>query len=296
MPRIRTNGIEIEYDSFGDGNPEPILLVMGLGAQMILWEEGFCELLAERGHRVIRFDNRDIGLSTKFDSFGIPPIVAMLAAAERGESVDAPYTLSDMATDAAHLLGALELESAHVVGASMGGMIAQMLAIEHPERIRSLTSIMSTTGSPELPQAKPEAIELLMTPAPPEREAYIERSVSTARVLGGTGFPLDESRIRARAARLFDRAFYPPGIARHMAAILASGSRREKLESVAASTLVIHGDADPLVPLEGGIDTAEAISGAEMMVIEGMGHDLPPAVWTRIADAIARHAKSASGA
>ena len=294
MPKIRTHGIEIEYESFGDRKADPVLLIMGLGAQMILWDEEFCELLVERGHRVIRFDNRDVGLSTKLEEAGIPPIRALLAAYGAGRPADAPYRLSDMARDAVGLLEALEIESAHIVGASMGGMIAQTIAIEHPARVRTLTSIMSTTGRPDLPPAKEDAMRLLMTPAPAEREANIERAVEVARVLGGTGFPPHEDRIRARAARLYDRSFYPAGLARQLAAIVASGSRREALERISTPTLVIHGDADPLVPFEGGLDTVDAIAGAELMVVEGMGHDLPPEVWPRIADAIARHAKSSS--
>jgi pimeloyl-ACP methyl ester carboxylesterase len=295
MPRIRTNGIEIEYESFGDGNPNPILLIMGLGAQMTLWDEEFCGLLVGHGHRVIRFDNRDVGLSTKLGHLGVPPIQAVMESFLRGDSPSAPYTLSDMARDAAELLEELDIEAAHVVGASMGGMIAQTLTLEHPERVRTLTSIMSSTGNPKLPGAKPEAIALLMTPTPPERDAYIERSVTVARVLRGPGFPFDEEYIRARAARLFDRSFYPEGFVRQLAAIMASGSRRDSLEGVKHPTLVIHGDTDPLVPIEGGIDTADAVPGADLVVIEGMGHDLPRPVWPRIADAIVRHAKSAPG-
>jgi pimeloyl-ACP methyl ester carboxylesterase len=286
VPKASANRIEIEYEVFGSAEDRPLLLVMGLGAQMILWDEDFCEHLAERGHRVIRFDNRDVGLSTRFDRGGVPSLLEAILAAARGDALEAPYTLDDMADDAAGLLDALEIESAHVVGASMGGMIAQTLAIRHPRRVRSLTSIMSTTGNPELPPARPEAMQVLMTPPPPDREGNIERSVEVSRKIGSPGFPLDEARIRERAARMYDRAFYPEGVTRQMVAILASGSRVEALRSVTAPTLVIHGNDDPLVPVEGGLDTHQAVPGAELLLIDGMGHDLPQETWPRIVDAI----------
>jgi pimeloyl-ACP methyl ester carboxylesterase len=289
MPRARANGIELEYDTFGDAGDPALLLVMGLGAQMILWREDFCEALAARGHRVIRFDNRDVGLSTRFAHAGAPDLVATMTAALRGEAIDAPYRLSDMAADAAGLLDALEIEAAHVVGTSMGGMIAQTLAIEHPARVRTLTSIMSTTGERTLPPAKPEAMAVLMTPAPTEREAAIEHGVRVYSTIGSPGYPPDEAELRALLARAFDRGVDPEGVARQLVAILASGSRRDALGSVRAPALVIHGLADPLVPVEGGRDTAACIPGAELMEIEGMGHDLPRALWPTFVDAIAKH-------
>jgi len=293
MPRVCTNGIEIEYETFGDPSADPLLLIMGLGAQMILWEEGFCRLLAGHGHHVIRFDNRDVGLSTRLEEAGVPRIRVMMEQVERGERPEAPYRLSDMGRDAVGLLDGLGIDAAHVVGASMGGMIGQTVAIEHPERVRTLTSIMSSTGHPGLPRAKPEAMAVLLTPPPRDREANIERAVEAARIIGSPGFPFDEERIRARAARTYDRAFYPKGLARQLAAILALGSRRKALEALRTPTLVIHGDMDPLVPVEGGLDTAEAVPGAELLIIEGMGHDLPPEIWPRIADTITRHARKA---
>lgn len=293
MPSVGTNGIEIEYETFGDPSADPLLLIMGLGAQMILWEEEFCRLLAGHGHHVIRFDNRDVGLSTRLEEAGVPRIRVMMEQVERGERPEARYRLSDMGRDAVGLLDGLGIDAAHVVGASMGGMIGQTVAIEHPERVRTLTSIMSSTGHPGLPRAKPEAMAVLLTPPPRDREGNIERAVEAARIIGSPGFPFDEERIRARAARTYDRAFYPKGLARQLAAILASGSRREALEALRTPTLVIHGDMDPLVPVEGGLDTAEAVPGAELLIIEGMGHDLPPEVWPRIADTIARHARKA---
>jgi pimeloyl-ACP methyl ester carboxylesterase len=286
MPNIRANGITLEYEIFGKSDAAPLLLIMGLGAQMILWDEDFCERLAARGHRVIRFDNRDIGLSTKFDDAGMPNVMAAMASVMQRKPIEAPYTLSDMAADAAGLLDALQIESAHVVGASMGGMIAQTVAIEHPKRVRTLTSIMSTTGNPDLPPAKPEAMLALMTPPPADRAGNIERTVAVFRTIGSPGFPFEEERFRERSARAYDRCFNPAGATRQLVAILASGSRKERLKSVTAPTLVIHGVDDPLVPLAGGLDTAESIPGAEILTIEGMGHDLPRPAWPRIIDAI----------
>ncbi len=294
MPRAKANGIELEYDSFGRASDAPLLLIMGLGAQMVLWDEEFCEALAERGHYVVRFDNRDVGLSTKFDHKGVPNVVAMMQpGADRSM---APYTLDDMADDAAGLLGALRIEHAHIVGASMGGMIAQTVAYRHAKQTRSLVSIMSSTGNPALPAAKPEAMAVLLTPRPLDRASNVEASALASKVIGSPVYPQDEARIRARAGMMFDRAFTPLGTARQMAAIFAHGSRVAKLAAVTAPTLVIHGLADPLVPIEGGRDTAKSIPGAQLLEIEGMGHDLPPGLWTRIADAIAAHTKKADAA
>jgi pimeloyl-ACP methyl ester carboxylesterase len=294
MPKLRANGLDIEYQIFGEDDADPLLLIMGLGAQMVLWEEEFCEQLAECGHRVIRYDNRDVGLSSKLDEAGVPKVLAGMAARGRGEAFEAPYTLKDMAEDAAGLLDGLRIESAHVAGASMGGMIAQTLAVQHPARVRTLTSIMSTTGDPSLPPPTPEAMSVLLTPAPSDREANIERALEAASIIGGTGFPIDEQRVRRRAARLYDRCFHPQGLARQLAAIVASGSRKEALASLAVPTLVIHGDADPLVPVACGIATHEAIAASELLLIEGMGHELPPAAWPRIVDAIRKHTSRVS--
>lgn len=293
MPRARTNGIELEYEEFGERSGRPLLLVMGLGAQMILWEEEFCEELARRGHRVIRFDNRDVGLSTKLEDAGVPDMTAIVQAWQAGRRAEAPYTLSDMARDAVGLLDALGIDAAHVVGASMGGMIAQTMAIEHPSRVKSLTSIMSTTGASDLPPPKPEAMQALLTPPPPDREGNIERAVAVFRVIGSPGFPFDEKRFREIAGRAYDRCFYPQGVARQLAAIIASGSRREALRKIRIPALVIHGTADPLVPLEAGKDTARSIPGARELYIEGMGHDLPRPAWPQIVDAITELTSSA---
>jgi pimeloyl-ACP methyl ester carboxylesterase len=293
MARVHANGIELEYDSFGSPKGRPLVLVMGLGGQMLLWDEGFCEALAERGHYVVRFDNRDVGLSTKFDAAGIPNVMELMQQSAAGKTPAVPYTLDDMADDAAGLLDALGLDEVHLCGASMGGMIAQTVAIRHGRRLRSLTSIMSSTGNPSLPPAKPEAMAVLMTPPPTDRAGSLDAAVRTWRTIGSPGFPFDEAKIRARAGRLYDRSFYPQGTARQMAAILAHGSRVEELKNVSMPTLVIHGAADPLVPLEGGRDTARSIPGAELLVIEGMGHDMPEGAWPTLVNAISEHTAKA---
>jgi len=289
--KVAVNGIEIVYDTFGEPTAAPLLLVMGLGGQMIAWDEALCRQLAAQGYWVIRFDNRDVGLSTRFADLGIPNILAMMQAQMAGEEIVPPYLLRDMADDAVGLLEALGIEGAHIVGVSMGGMIVQEMVIHHPERVLTMTSIMSSTGNPALPPPKPEAMAILLEPAPEGRENYIESSVRASQVLNGPGFPLDVERVRMKAGLAFDRGLSPAGTTRQLAAVLGSGSRKEALQSVTVPTLVIHGDADPLVPVEGGIDTAEAIAGAELLIINGMGHDLPPTVWPQVMDAIIKHAR-----
>jgi pimeloyl-ACP methyl ester carboxylesterase len=286
---VTANNIEIVFDTFGNPSTSPILLIMGLGAQMIDWKDEFCERLASRGYWVIRYDNRDVGLSTKFDVAGVPNMLKMLVASSQGETLESPYTIKDMADDGIGLLDALEIEKTHVVGVSMGGMIAQSMAIHHPTRLASLISIMSSTGEPDLPPPTPEALTVLTTPAPTDREGYIERSIEGWRVLSGPLFPPDENLVREHAGLKFDRGIHPAGVARQLAAILASGGRRESLKSVTVPTLVIHGDADPLVPVEGGVDTADAIPGAELIVMEGMGHNLPIELWPQLIEAIVLH-------
>ncbi|HEY2188635.1 MAG TPA: alpha/beta hydrolase [Caldimonas sp.] len=288
--RARANGIELCYDTFGDPGAPPLLLIMGLASQMIAWPDEFCAALAARGYRVIRFDNRDIGLSTSFDSAGIPDIGAAFAAALQGKPVNAPYRLSDMAADAFGLLDALGIERAHVVGASMGGAIAQTMAIEHPERLQTLTSIMATTGAPGLPPPTPDAMTVLLKAPVTTLEGYVESYAQTWKVLRAGSFPEDEALDRERAERLHARGLNPPGVARQLAAILASGSRKAALAGVRLPTLVIHGDADPLVPPACGVDTAESIPGARLVIVEGMGHALPVRLYGRIIDAIAAHA------
>jgi pimeloyl-ACP methyl ester carboxylesterase len=250
---------------------------------MISWPEDFCEELARRGHHVVRFDNRDVGESTHLHEAGKVDVTAVL----RGDTSTAPYTLSDMADDAAGLLDALEIDAAHVVGASMGGMIAQTFALEHTDRVRSLTSIMSTTGDPSLPQATPEAMAVLLQPSAGSREELVSRAVETYRVLGSPGFEIDEDYLRERAGRSWDRGYDPPGFGRQLAAIYASGNRTERLRTLRVPALVVHGADDPLIRPAAGRATAGAIDGAELVVIDGMGHDLPRGAWPRIVDAIA---------
>jgi len=288
MPSARVGDIHIEYEDLGPKHGRPLLLVMGLGAQMILWEDDLCAELIERGHRVIRFDNRDVGRSTRLVRAGMPDMARAAEAFFAGQPVDAPYTLSDMAGDAAGLLDALEIPAAHVVGASLGGMIAQTLAIERPRRVRSLVSIMSTTGRPELPPARPEAMAVLLLPTPNDRDAYVERALQVFRTIGSPGFPFDEDRVRRLALRSWERGISPDGPARQLLAVIASGSRHERLAALRVPTVVVHGADDPLMPVEHARDTAACIPGAELLVIEGMGHDLPRPVWPRLVDAISQ--------
>ncbi len=294
MPKIDTNGIRIEYDTFGSKRDEPLVLVMGLGAQMLLWDERFCEQLAARGHFVVRFDNRDVGLSTHFDAHGAPDLIALMTAAATGQPVSVAYTLDDMADDAVGLIDALGFDDAHFVGASMGGMIVQTIAIRHPGRVRSLVSIMSTTGNPTLSPARPDLLARLAGPAPVGRDASIEAGVEMWKLISGPGYPFDESEIRARSALMYDRSNHPEGQARQLAAIMVHGNRAPRLATVRAPTLVIHGTDDPLVPVEGGHDTAAAIPGAELLLIPGMGHDLPVPLFGKLVDAISTHTHKAA--
>jgi pimeloyl-ACP methyl ester carboxylesterase len=284
----KANGIYLCWQAFGDPKDPPVILVMGMGAQMVGWDDEFCEELARRRLYVVRFDNRDSGKSTRFDRAGIPDIMTAMTRAWLRKPVQAPYTLSDMARDTAGLMDALSLESAHLVGASMGGTIAQTLAIEQPQRVRTLTSIMSTTGDPALPSPGYAVLSTIFKPAPRDLRGYTEHYVTTWKHLRGSSSPEEEARDRARAARNHARGLCPDGGARQLAAILASGSRRQALRAVTAPTLVIHGDIDPLVPVAGGIDTARSIPGAELVVLEGMGHALPMRYWPRIVDGIAQ--------
>jgi pimeloyl-ACP methyl ester carboxylesterase len=288
------NGIDICYEIFGDGNAEPMLLIMGLGAQMVIWDDAFCEKLAARGFRVIRFDNRDIGQSTKLSGGKRLTPFELLKLRLFRIPVDAPYKLSDMALDTIGLMDALGIRSAHLVGASMGGMIAQEIAITFPERVRSLTSIMSTTGDPQVPGPTREAAALLMAPPPKTKDEHIERFAKTWKMLRVGSFPEDEALDRARAERTFSRGLNPAGVGRQLRAILASGSRKPRLSLVKAPTLVIHGTVDPLVNPAGGKDTAASIPGAKLMMIEGMGHALPIRMWPQVIDAIDKHAHGAA--
>jgi len=286
------NGIQLCYDIFGDSDADPLVLIMGLGAQMIHWDDDFCRQLAERGFRVIRFDNRDIGHSTKLSGGGRLGVLELLKLRLLRIPVRAPYTLRDMATDVVGLLDALRIRDAHIVGASMGGMIAQEMALVFPERVRTLTSIMSTTGNPRLPGPTREATALLMQPPVIERDPFIARFIETWKVLRAGHFPEDEARDHERAVRTFERGLSPAGVARQLRAILASGSRKERLAAVKVPTLVIHGTVDPLVRPEAGRDTAASIPGAKLVMIEGMGHALPIPLWPQIINAIAAHARA----
>ena len=281
MPRARANGIELEYETFGDTEAHPLVLISGLATQMISWDEPFCELLAGRSFYVIRFDNRDVGLSTRMEAAG----PADIAAAFRGDGHPA-YQLDDMAEDVVGLLDFLGIPAAHVVGASMGGFIAQLVALNHPDRVLSLTSIMSGPGGSDEIAPKPEGAAILVIPPPPTREERIEVAMSIHRTLAGAGDQLPDGVERARAERAVDRAYYPAGVGRQLVAILAAGSRLERLKQVRVPTLVIHGIDDVLVPIENGRLVAGAVPGARLIEIEGMGHDVPERVWPEIVDAI----------
>ncbi len=292
MPTAQNHDLTIEYDAFGDPADPAVLLIMGFTAQMIAWDEELCRLIAGHGLHVIRYDNRDCGLSSK--TAGEPPnIMALMMAAQLGNPVEnVPYTLSDMATDGLAVLDGLGIERAHVVGASMGGMIAQVMAIEHPDRVASLTSIMSTTGNPSVGQPSPEAMAALVTPPPSDREGVIEAGVRLYGLIGGS-YEVDEQLVRERMAAAFDRSFHPIGAAFQMAAIMGTGDRTERLASVTAPTLVIHGLEDPLIAPSGGEATAAAIPGAELVTYERMGHDLPRQIWDDLVGRLAHHALSA---
>ncbi|MBC8364690.1 MAG: alpha/beta hydrolase [Actinobacteria bacterium] len=285
MPQVEANGISIEVEEFGDSADPTMLLIMGLGAQMIAWSEDFCGLLAGAGHHVVRFDNRDVGLSTWFDEAGEPDMVALFGAAMAGQPVEAPYSLSDMADDAVGVLDALGIDAAHIVGASMGGMIAQRVAINHPGRTSSLCSIMSM---PRFIPGDPEVTGALMGDDPGTREGRIAMGIEGAHLLSGGAFPIDGALLREFVEVTVDRAWHPEGTARQMAAIIADGDRTEGLRGVASPTVVIHGTADRLVLPEGGEETAAAVDGAELVWVEGMGHEIPPGAQNQVVDAMSR--------
>jgi pimeloyl-ACP methyl ester carboxylesterase len=289
---VKANGIDVCCETFGDASAPPVLLIMGLGAQMIAFDEAFCAALAAKGFYVVRFDNRDIGRSTRFDKAGIPNVLAMMGNLALGRALDAPYALTDMAKDTVGLMDALSIGKAHVVGVSMGGMIGQTLAIHHGDRLRSLVSIMSSTGDRALPQATPEAAAVLITPAPLDRAGYIKHYANVLKVLRGPHFQEDAKEDEAKAARNFDRGINPAGVGRQLAAVLVSGNRTPALKGVTTPTLVIHGDADPLVRVEAGKATAAAIPYATLQIMPNMGHSLPQALWPRLIDSITAHARA----
>lgn len=280
----------LAYQTFGDPTHTPLLLVMGLGAQMLSWSEEFCMELASRQFWVIQFDNRDVGLSTKMEQAAMPRPWRLLSASVFGTPLAAPYLLRDMATDAVGLLDFLGIDRAHVVGASMGGMIAQEMAIHYPQRLFTLTSIMSTTGNRRLRQPSWKMRAYLLNRPPAEKQAYLTHTLAMWRILHGSQFAFDEDKMRQQLIRAYERMYYPIGTGRQLSAIVASGDRTAALKQVQIPTLVIHGDADPLVPVDGGHATAAAVPHAEKLIIPGMGHSLPEATWPTIIGAIATHA------
>jgi pimeloyl-ACP methyl ester carboxylesterase len=280
MPQAQANGITIEYESFGRAGDPAVLLIMGFSAQMTMWPVAFCQGLAGRGFRVIRFDNRDIGKSTHLANLGTPNVPDAMMKMMSGQPVAAPYQLDDMAKDSTALLDALGIESAHIVGASMGGMIAQLVAAKHPRHTRSLVSIMSSTGNRSLPQAKPEAMAAITTPpASDSREDRIAAGMKAWRVIESPGYPATDAELREAVTTSVDRVPYDPtGVARQLLAIVAATPRNDILKQVKCPALVIHGADDPLIPVEGGKDTAASIPGAKLVIVPGMAHDFTNAL------------------
>ncbi len=294
MPQFAAHGLQLEVESFGDPADPAVLLIMGLGMQLTGWPDELCQSLAADGYRVIRFDNRDIGLSSKIRSRMRVSIPLAALRYALGLPIAAPYRIEDMAADAVGVLDALNVRAAHVVGASMGGMIAQNLAATYPERCLSLTSIMSSSGDRRLPRASLKVTRLLL--ARPPRQAALEQQVEhyvrLFRALGGPGFPAPDALLRERLTRSLRRSYYPDGTMRQLLAIVASGDRSELLRKIIRPTLVLHGDADPLVPVAHGVDCARKIPAATLTRIPGMGHDLPPGVLPLLRDAILAHVRA----
>jgi pimeloyl-ACP methyl ester carboxylesterase len=290
MPKARVStGIELEYDSFGEAEAPTIVLVMGFALQMIGWDPRFCEALASRGYRVVRFDNRDVGKSTKMSHAGTPDFARVMA----GDRSAASYGIEDMGDDLAALVTALGVPAAHLVGVSMGGFIAQEATIRHPGRVLSLTSIMSSTGDRRVGTSQPGALAVVMAPAPPDREGAVDQAVLVWRAISSPGFPFDEARIRRRSAEAWDRDHDAAGIARQAAAIMTQRDRTEDLRRVRVPATVVHGAEDPLIDVSGGEATAAAIPRARLVVVPGMGHDLHEAVWPTLIDAIVDNARRA---
>jgi pimeloyl-ACP methyl ester carboxylesterase len=287
MPKVPANGIEIEYETFGPEGGEPLLLIMGLGQQLTRWPVSLIDSLVGEGFRVIRFDNRDIGRSTWFDAAVTPDLPTVFTALAGRMDPGAPYLLADMADDAAGLLDALGIARAHVAGVSMGGMIGQMLAARHPAKVLSLVSVMSTTGNPALPPATPEAQAVLFSrPAATDLESLTEHSLKAQIAIQSPAWPVNPETERPLLRAGIQRAYHPMGVLRQMIAVIASGDRREALKTITAPTVVLHGADDPLVPVDGGKDTAATIPGAELRIIDGMGHDLPEGVRGAFVDAV----------
>ena len=293
MPKTTANGIEIHYEEHGKPEDPAMLLIMGFGAQLTLWPDELVDELVGHGFRVIRYDNRDIGLSQKFDGVMAPGLVKMTLMSKIGLTPRVPYTLADMAADGIGLLDALGIDRAHIVGASMGGMIAQHVAAKYPDRCLSFTQVFSTTGNPKLPPAKKEALQALVTrPKSDAEEELVSHGIMLARTIGSPGYPSPEERLRERTLTSVRRSFYPEGPTRHLSAIVADGDRSSMLGDIRVPTLVLHGEDDPLVPCEGGKHTAECIPNAKLKTIPGWGHDLPLELVDELAGEIASHARS----
>jgi pimeloyl-ACP methyl ester carboxylesterase len=292
VAKVKANGIEIEYETAGNKSDPALLLVMGLGAQLTIWPDSLFHGLAARGFHVIRFDNRDTGLSTDFGKWGVADIPGALQAAMKGEKVDAPYHLDDMAADAIGLLDALGIDKAHMVGASMGGMIVQIIAAKYPQRTRSMVSIYSTSGRRGLPQGKPEALAMLgSVPESDTREARVLHGMKLRRTIGSPAYPTPAAELRAFVEKNVDRRWYPEGAGRQYVSVMASGDRVDLLRTIKAPTLVLHGEADPLLPVECGRDVAKLVPGAELETIAGWGHDFPTELVPRIVDRVASFCK-----
>ncbi len=295
MAQAETNGIRIEYDTFGAPDGRPLVLIMGLASQMVGWPPDFCSKLVDRGHYVVRFDNRDVGLSSKIEEAGVPSLESLMTGSLTDGEQDAPYRLRDMAADTAGLLDALGLEQAHVCGISMGGMIAQTLTIRHPERVRSLISLESTTGEAGLPPPTPEAAEGLFRQPPEKREAYIEHMVHLFKTFAAGSPEFDEAVQTEISSQAFDRSHYPMGFLRQMAAIMASGGRGEALGSVTVPVLALHGSLDPLLSPAHGRATAAAVPGAAFHMVKDLGHGMAyPRLWDEMADRISEHTENAA--
>ncbi|MFX0048650.1 MAG: alpha/beta fold hydrolase [Candidatus Hermodarchaeota archaeon] len=288
MPKANVNIIEIEYETIGKPTSKPLLLIAGLGSQLLAWSDEICENFANSGFFVIRFDNRDVGLSTKFEEAGIPNFMEISAAHASGRIPKVPYTLEDMADDAIGVLDALNIDKAHILGASMGGMIAQIIGYRHPSRVLSLAVIMSTTGNPELPPSKAEVMMQFFAPVPSEREAYIDEMVKRDSLINGT-FPYDENQSREYRTNEYDRGYYPEGVARQLAAMAVPGNIKPFITAISVPTIVIHGNEDPFNLIEAGKEIASTILGAELLIIDGMGHSLPSEVISHIVKALVKN-------
>lgn len=294
MAKAQANGIQIEYETFGECDHSPLVLIQGLSCQLVAWPAAFCQFLAGLGYYVIRFDNRDVGLSTKMEGAELPDFARMYLSLKTGEPISIPYTIGDMAADTVGLMDSLNIEKAHVCGVSMGGMIAQTMAIENPQRMSSLISFQSTTGAADLPPSRPGVLEAMMKPAPSDRDLFIAYFKELNRLFS-SGSAYYDPGVQADISSLsYDRCFYPEGVPRQFAAVMASGNRREALGEVRIPSLALHGDVDALLPWEHGQDTAKAIPGAKLIVINGLGHGSAyPALWNDIAAAMDAHMRDA---